>query len=68
MSTENDATRRSIRATVDEYVAGHDALGLPADTEEFSEIWASIQRIEQCLSETKANAWRERWNTTPSTT
>lgn len=61
--SENDNARRSITATVDEYVQGHDQLQIPVDPDEFCEMWEILQRIEQRLSEAKANAWRERWTT-----
>ncbi len=59
--SENDCTRRSITATVDEIVQGHQALGLPVEEEEFLEIWEVINRIEKQLVDAKAKAWAERW-------
>jgi len=61
--SENDNARRSISATVDEFVQGHQRLGIPVDPEEFCEAWEIIQRIERRWSDRKANAWRERWHT-----
>ena len=59
--TENEHARASIRATVDEIVAGHDALALPADEDEFLEAWEIIDRIERSLQAAKAEAWAKRW-------
>lgn len=60
--SENDATRTSITATVNEIVQGHAALGLPVEEEEFLEAWAIIDRIERQLQAEKAKAWSERWS------
>jgi hypothetical protein len=66
--SENETERRSISAIVNEMGPLHTSLGIPVDPEEFCEAWEIINQIERRLSETKANAWRERWNTTPTTT
>lgn len=59
--SENNRTRASIDATLNEILIGHAATGLPVEEDEFLDAWEIIDRIERRLQQAKALAWIERW-------
>lgn len=59
--SENDRTRASITATLDEIVQRHITLGIPIDEDDFGEAWEIVDRLERHMQAQKARAWVERW-------